>query len=217
MAMSKAFTTPKGSLISRTDVNRKGRPRNVFLPRVTRPSWATQFEDLTRRGLEQYLAGERKADSFLNQEDVSFLVSIGTSTQEIYDFLEDWYVYGEPSFETALRITEVRAEYFLYEQQGCRSTRVITPEELPVPTAEIGGFPWLPRIMAKAHAKLRGEMSPEIMYSCKEDRAFLRKVGTEPAQFLRVVWSADDDLDSIVEYVKISAQFQAGSDHHINC
>ena len=68
---------------------------------------------------------------------------------------------------------------------------------------------WLPRIIAKAQAKLRGEMSSDIMFGCGGDRAFLRKVGIDPAQFLRVVWNAGDDLEHIVEYVKISAQFHS--------
>ena len=116
----------------------------------------------------------------MTSQQIDFLASLGTTPQELYDFLEDWCEYGEPSFETALRITEVRAEYFLREQHGQRSTNVVNPSTLPSKDAELGGFVWLPRIIAKAQAKLRGEMSSDIMFGCGGDRAFLRRVGIDP-------------------------------------
>ena len=176
-----------------------------------KPEWANRFEEISGQALEKYLAGHRGADGLVTQEQQAFLASLGTSPQEIYDYVEDWCEYGVPSFETALRMTEVRAEYFLQEQQGQLSTEVVTPDALPSRNAELGGFVWLPRIIAKAQAKLRGEMSPEIMYGCAGDRAFLTRVGIDPARFLQIVRSAGPDSKHIVNYVKISAEFQADS------
>jgi len=55
--------------------------------------------------------------------------------------------------------------------------------------------------MAKARAKLRGEMPPEIMYGCGADRPFLRKLGIHPAEFLQIVWDAGHDDQKIIEVV----------------
>ena len=173
-----------------------------------RPAWASRFEEISGYALEKYLAGHRGSEGLFNQEQKAFLASLGTSPQEIYDYVEDWCEYGVPSFDTALRMTEVRAEYFLREQQGKPSSKVVTPQDLPAGDVELGGYTWLPRIIAKARAKLRGEMSQEIMYGCGGDRAFLKKVGIDPARFLQIVWNAGDDLEYIIDYVKISADFQ---------
>ncbi|TLD70649.1 hypothetical protein FEM03_10040 [Phragmitibacter flavus] len=63
-------------------------------------------------------------------------------------------------------------------------------------------MPWLPRIIAKAEAKLRGEMDPDIMFGCGGDRAFLSEVGIHPADFLRMIWAAKGDQDRVVKFVK---------------
>ncbi len=173
-----------------------------------RPVWAQRFEEISGQALEKYLAGHRKAADLFTEQHIQSLATLGTSPQELYDFIEDWCEYGVPSFETALRITEVRVEYFLREQGGSPSPKTITANSLPPRDAELGGFVWLPRIIAKGQAKLRGEMAPEIMYGCAGDRAFLREVGIDPVQFLRIVWSAGDDVERIVKYVTTSANFQ---------
>jgi hypothetical protein len=64
----------------------------------------------------------------------------------------------------------------------------------------------LPRLIAKARAKLRGEMPPDLMYCCGGDRAFLNKVGIHPADFLRTVWSARDDDRKVIDWVKAKAR-----------
>jgi hypothetical protein len=57
-------------------------------------------------------------------------------------------------------------------------------------------------LIVKARAKLRGEMPTELMYGCGGDRAFLRKTGIHPADFLRVTWAAGEDDRKIVAYVQ---------------
>jgi len=195
----------KGSRSSGRKMVHKKEPVND----ASRPVWAPCFEVIAGQVLEHYLAARRGVDAFLTPEQTEFLASLGTTPQEVYDFVEDWYEYGEPSLETAFRITEVRAEYLRQEQSGQRSMNVVTPDSLPSKTAELGGFVWLPRIIANARAKLRGEMPPDIMYGCGGDRAFLRKVGIDPVRFLQIIWNADEGLESIVEYVKISAEFHS--------
>ena len=67
--------------------------------------------------------------------------------------------------------------------------------------AELGGYLWLPRIIAKAKAKLRGELPPEVMYNCGGDRHFLKTIGLEASAFLKVVRDAKDD-NQILDYVQ---------------
>jgi hypothetical protein len=172
------------------------------------PEWGTRLEKIFGQAVEKYLAGNRGPEALFTSEHATFLASLGSTPQELYDFVEDWCELGEPSFGVALRITEVRAEYFFLEQYLERSSEVISPDSIPPGNATLGGFIWLPRIIAKARAKLRGEIPADMMFGCQNDRAFLKKVGIDPAQFLRVVWSAGNNDEEILEYVKISAEYK---------
>jgi hypothetical protein len=73
------------------------------------PEWGARFEKVFGQAVEKYLAGDRGAENVFIPGQATFLGSLGSNPQEIYDFVEDWCEYGEPSFGIALRITEVRA------------------------------------------------------------------------------------------------------------
>ena len=172
--------------------------------------WAIRFREVYDSTLEKYQTGEREAENLVNAEEARFLASIGCTAQELYDFVEDWVEAGEPSFDVVLGITAVRREYFLKEQHGQPSAYRISMNAVPPKDATFGGFVWLPRIIAKAKAKLRGEMPPELMYSCGADRRFLKSIGADAADFLRMIWEAGDDDQKVLEYVKEQAKGTPG-------
>jgi hypothetical protein len=165
-------------------------------------NWAKHFRELFEDGLDAYRAGKRDAQSMFGSAQREFLAGLGATPQEIFDFVEDTIHGGEPGVETALLVTAVRREYFLSIQKSRPSDRVIDMDALPAKSAELGGIEWLPRIIEKAKAKLRGEMPPELMYDCGGDRAFLREHGIHPADFLREVWAAGDDHQRILDFVR---------------
>ncbi|MDH3769382.1 MAG: DUF5069 domain-containing protein, partial [Nitrospirota bacterium] len=70
----------------------------------------------------------------------------------------------------------------------------------------LGGFRRLPRIIAKARAKLKGELPAEIMFSCGTDRPFLKKVGIAPEDFLKTVWEAGPNDEAILARVEEAAK-----------
>jgi hypothetical protein len=152
------------------------------------PSWEQRFSKLFQASVEKYRAGHQKAEGMVDEKAKTFLASIGHSTQEFFDFVEDFAKGGEPTFETALKIASVRRDYFLKEQQGTASTHRIVMADLPAKDAQVEGIGWLPRLLPKAEAKLRGEMPPELMYGCGGDRKFFRTyhIGSRriPAQSL---------------------------------
>ena len=71
--------------------------------------------------------------------------------------MEDFAKGGDPDLATALEIAAVRSDYFLHEQKGEFSTHRISVDALPSKDADVEGIGWLPRIIPKAEAKLRGE------------------------------------------------------------
>ena len=163
--------------------------------------WDRTFRKVYDKAVQTYQAGNRRLETFYKPDERTFLASIACTPQELYDFVQDWCGANEPSFETVLLITAVRRDYFLFVQKGQLSREMIDMEALPPKGAELAGIAWLPRIISKAKAKLRGEMPPELMYGCGGDRPFLRSVNIHPADFLRIVWSAGDDDQKVIDFV----------------
>lgn len=165
-------------------------------------NWAVRFRAMYDAGTRAYQGGRQSPQTMFTSKEQADLAAIGCSAQELFDFIEDFLNGGEPPFETVLLITAARRDYFLVVQQGKPSGHVIDSGNLPPKNAEVDGIPWLPRLIVKARAKLRGEMPPELMYGCGGDRPFARRMGMDLPDFLRVVWHHGEDDRAIIDYVK---------------
>jgi hypothetical protein len=171
-------------------------------PHVSQARWYHELKQLFVLASERYRAGERDAGRFFTDEQEAYLATIGQTPREIYDFAEDHARGGEPEWETVLLISAARRDYLLTVQSGVTSTHRISMDELPAKDAPLDGIPWLPRIIKKAEAKLRGEMPPDLMYGCGGDRNFFRQHGLEAADFLRHVWAAQGDAEKVLAFVR---------------
>lgn len=160
------------------------------------------FRSVYDKAVTLYARGQRGADTFFNAEEIHFLSANGLTAQHLYDYAEDHNNYdGEPGFGIALGIELVRRDYFLNVQHGQPSATVLDEASLPPKTAAIRGIEWLPRIIPKAKAKLRGELPASLMYCCGGDRRFLKEHDILPAEFLSIVWRNIDNDDAIVDWV----------------
>lgn len=164
--------------------------------------WPEQLRKVFSEGVKRYRAGQRGVDGVFTEEETEFLAGIGCSAQEMFDFVEDYSHGGDPSFETVLLVTAIRREYFLNELNGKPADEARAMEDFPAKSDELDGIAWLPRIIEKARAKLRGQLPPEMMYGCGGDRPFLKRHNINLADFLKFVWNAGDDTQAIVDYVK---------------
>lgn len=166
-------------------------------------TWNDQFLSLYRRCVEQYRGGNDDFHSYYEPDDLEFLASIGYKPRELFDFVEDLVDANEPSESTALLVAAVRRDYFLTVQNGEHSDVEITADDIPARDETLDDVPYFPRILAKARAKLRGELHPDLMFSCGGDRGFLRKHGDiNPADFLRHVWASGDEDTHMVEFLR---------------
>lgn len=166
-------------------------------------TWNDKFTALFERVADAYRKGNFEHETGYSEEDSSFLESIGYRKREFFDFVEDFVDEGEPSLGTALLVAAVRRDYFLVEQKGGISGKKVTKDELPNFGEELDGISYLPRILVKARAKLRGELDPDIMYGCGGDRNFLAKNGgIHAADFLRHVWSSGGDDSKVVAWIR---------------
>jgi hypothetical protein len=102
---------------------------------------------------------------------------------------------------TFLLIHEQRRDYFIEIQKGEPSEKRMDSSALPGKSDEIEGVRWLPRIILKARAKLRGELPPDTMYCCGGDRNFFQENDVHPAEFLRIVKRAGQNDQAIIDWV----------------
>lgn len=160
-----------------------------------------KLEKVWAHGVDAYRKGVSKPDEMFSDHEKAFLASIGQTAQEFFDYAED-YVHGsEPAFGDVAAVAHVRRAYFLDVQHGQPSGQQLDPSTLPPKKEEMHGVPWLPRIIRKAHAKLRGELDPNTMYGCGGDRNFLREHDIHPAELLAVTWRHENDTEAIAQWV----------------
>lgn len=167
-------------------------------------TWNDTFLALFDRCSAAFKGGNQDFTTYYSEEDLSFLATIGYQPREFFDFVEDFCGEGEPSISTALLVAAVRRDYFLTIQNGQKSdAEPLTRDSVPSFGEELAGIAYLPRILAKGRAKLRGELDPDLMFGCGGDRNFFRKNGNlHPADFLRHLWAAGEDDQKVVDWIK---------------
>jgi len=164
-------------------------------------NYHSELEKIWKDAVNRYELGKHSPDGFLSEEELQFLASIGMNVMDVFDFAEDWVCEGTPDLGTFLMIHDARRDYFLREQEGVVSAEQLDSSTLPAKSEEIEGIRWLPRIIPKARAKLRGELPPDTMFCCGGDRNFFQTNDIHPSEFLAVVRDSGDDDQAIIEWV----------------
>ena len=161
--------------------------------------WTNQVKALYQEVLQRYRAGHREPQTLFDAQKQEALAAIGASPMELFDYAED---ADSLDWENALLILAARRDYFLVIQHGVPTGNRLSLADLPAKDAELDGIPWLPRIIQKAKARLRGELPDDLMYCCAGDRAFFSKYDVHPADFLREVWAAEGNEKKLLTYVR---------------
>ena len=163
--------------------------------------FADQFHALYDKAVKQYASGLRDQPAYYTADEQAFLAANGIGVQAMYDYAEDHNNGGEPGYDRALEIETVRRDYFLNVQGGKASATVLDEGKMPSKDEAIKGITWLPRIIPKTKAKLRGELPASLMYSCGGDRRFFKAHDILPAEFLSLVWRNEHNDAAIVDWV----------------
>jgi hypothetical protein len=166
--------------------------------------WNDRFIDLFDRCVKRYRSGDTDFTRYYDDaRDAELLAEIGYKPREFFDFVEDYCEEGTPSPSTALLVAAARRDYFQTVMGGQPGEKNLTAGDIPTFGDELEGIAYLPRILAKARAKLRGELDPDLMYGCGGDRAFLLRNGDRhPADFLRQVWAAGENSSKLVAWLR---------------
>ena len=98
---------------------------------MTHYSYQENLEKLWKTGVERYKSGRRTVENIVVDEEEIFLTSIGLNVIDLFDYVEDFVLEGEPTWNTFAAICEVRRNYFLQCQKGTPSIHVVKMDELP--------------------------------------------------------------------------------------
>lgn len=166
-------------------------------------TWDEHFHQLFSLCVERYQSGDKDFNCYYDCAGKALLDSIGYRPREFFDFVEDFVDEANPSRSTALLVASVRRDYFRVMMKGESRPPTLNYDNIPSFGEELEGLVYLPRLLAKAEAKLRGELDPELMFCCGGDRHFFRKHGgIHPADFLRRVWAADGDSAKLASWIR---------------
>jgi hypothetical protein len=169
--------------------------------RMKHYDFPNRFANIYDKAVDLYARGQRRADSYFTADEQTWLTANGLTPQHLYDYAEDQNGHGEPGYDHALSIEFTRRCYFLTVQKGLSSGAILDERSLPPKTEKAAGIEWLPRIIPKAKAKLRGELPPSLMYCCGGDRKFFKTHDIMPAEFLTVIWKNEDNDQAIIDWV----------------
>src|SRR5688500_642610 len=97
--------------------------------------WKAQFRNVWDRGVAAWEAGRKSAKTMFSDEDAAFLATIGCTTQELFDFVDDHLRYGDFGSDMVLAVTEIRLRYFLEVMHGKPTGRIVPMKELPAKSA----------------------------------------------------------------------------------
>ena len=126
--------------------------------------WKIIFRDLFFAGVKRYESGRKSPESMFEPDEIAFLESIGCSTQEMFDFCDDYVRWGDVIYEHVEALQAVRREHFLNTLNRQPAAREMELNEFPAKTDEVEGIAWLPRPITKARAKLAGNLPADLMY-----------------------------------------------------
>ncbi len=160
-----------------------------------------QFRALYDKAVALYAKGERDPKKYFDKAQSKWLAANGITAQHVYDYAEDENSAGEPGFGHAVLIESARHNFFFNVQHGKASTVVLEEARMPAKTDTVKGIEWLPRIIPKSKAKLRGELPDSLMYCCGGDRRFFKAHDILPSEFLGVVWRNGDNDAATVDWV----------------
>ena len=160
-----------------------------------------ELSRIWEKAVSLYKKGNTNSLTFPISEELPTLASWGITKMDLFDYAEDWCLHREPDLLTFILVHYERWSYFVEEQKGQSSSELLDSSTLPAKNACAEGIVWLPRILPKARAKLRGELPPEVMYGCGGDRQFFECNHLHPAEFLRVVRRLGDDDNSVFQWV----------------
>ena len=74
--------------------------------------WKQRFRALFNEGVERHKAGRQSPDAMFEEAEIEFLESIGCSSQEMFDFCDDYVCWDDVIYDHVEELQAVRYEYW---------------------------------------------------------------------------------------------------------
>ena len=126
--------------------------------------WKQRFRELFFAGVKRHKAGRQSPDAMFEEAEIEFLESIGCSSQEMFDFCDDYVRWGDVIYEHVEELQAVRLKHYQTTLNREPAKRQMGMDEFPAKSDEAEGIAWLPRLITKARAKLAGSLPADLMY-----------------------------------------------------
>ncbi|SVC84884.1 uncharacterized protein METZ01_LOCUS337738 [marine metagenome] len=126
--------------------------------------WKQRFRALFNEGVARHKAGRQSPDAMFEEAEIEFLESIGCSSQEMFDFCDDYVRWGDVIYEHVEELQAVRLKHYQTTLNREPAKRQMGMDEFPAKSDEAEGIAWLPRLITKARAKLAGSLPADLMY-----------------------------------------------------
>ena len=126
--------------------------------------WRKKFRELFFAGVDRQQHGGQSPATMFEPDEVEFLESIGCTAQELFDFADDYVHCGDVNYDDVEAIQSMRFDFFKNHLNAQPASQAMSMDEFPTKSAEVDGIPWLPRLIVKARAKLRGDLPADLMY-----------------------------------------------------
>ena len=96
--------------------------------------WKARFRELYHSAQERYRAGRATTLTLFEPDEVYFLATIGCSTRELFDFVEDSINWDDVEYEQVEGVTELRRDHFVNVLGSESATTKIDPDKIPAKT-----------------------------------------------------------------------------------
>ena len=126
--------------------------------------WEIKFREVFDAGVGRRKPGCDEPGAMFGPDEVVFLESIGCSTQEMFDFCDDYVNWDDVIYDHVEELQAVRYEHFIKELNGQPADTRMEMCAFPAKADEVEGIAWLPRLIVKARAKLAGQLPADLMY-----------------------------------------------------
>ena len=126
--------------------------------------WKQRFRALFNEGVARHKTGRQSPDAMFEEAEIEFLESIGCSSQEMFDFCDDYVRWGDVIYEHVEELQAVRLKHYQTTLNREPAKRQMGMDEFPAKSDEAEGIAWLPRLITKARAKLAGSLPADLMY-----------------------------------------------------
>ena len=93
--------------------------------------WKPRFRELYEAAQQRYRDGRATTTTIFEPDEVYFLATIGCSSRELFDFVEDSINWEDVEYDQVEGVTALRRDHFVNTLRGEPARTQIDPDKIP--------------------------------------------------------------------------------------